>query len=142
MTTTAKPAAAIIETSRGPKLLECPYCGETELINAYEAHHRDFDVYECEYCESGGYMLDLPDAPEPVDLTIDDTHAIYGDIGPIIPPGLATRIEFRDRLRAEVRKTLTEFDEYMGRPAHCWGCDDQCKGINAGSNRPCPCKCH
>ena len=27
-------------------------------------------------------------------------------------------------------------------PKHCWGCDNACKGINVGSNRPCPCRCH
>lgn len=116
MTTTTKPAA-IIETSRGPKLLECPYCGESDLIHTISAHHRDFITYRCIYCESGGYVLDLMAAPEPVDLTIDDTHARYGDIGPIAPPTLFRR-------------------------AHCYGCDDHCKGINAGSNRPCPCQCH
>lgn len=25
---------------------------------------------------------------------------------------------------------------------HAWGCDNGCRGINSGSNRPCPCQCH
>ncbi len=81
--TTIPTTPAVIETICGLKLLQCPVCGHAERLQFGPSEYRDWERYYCTWCEDNGEVCDLPDAPP-----IDDTHTLFGDIGPIIPPTL------------------------------------------------------
>ena len=55
-----------IPTTQGDKMRQCPHCGhEVAIIYDGPFTVSNCDEYWCSYCEAEGWVLDLPDAPDP-----------------------------------------------------------------------------
>lgn len=127
MTTTTKPAP-VIDSNRGPKPAECPFCGH-EVVAHY--HDNGDETFYCRWCDADGGLWELADAPDEDALPVP-AH-----------PWTGCTV---DDPCCEPCRTLVEchqdWEPIGDTPAHCWGCDDRCTGTNAGTNRACPCRCH